>query len=303
MRVFVWALAIFLAGCSADRGGIVDRVMDKELYTADTKAERLLRLFEVQALIVRFVAETGGSSSDRNAIAMANIAATDQLNMLATCLQYGSSPLTTPGKLPTDRALPVRGVTAYCSFYESRLLLYEEALFAMLRQAARDDPEFKIIEQALTGDVVGNFSSIIGTFVQIAGRIIRDEMVLRSFKADALELEYFVWQQGIRDPSQIQANCSQNPNGQCESRDSHARPERETIAQLKAQIDSDNAGNGRPTIYIWHFQEVASFMHTACLSLNSNSQVISGQDKTRCDANLPFLPPSASTGPVKAAAN
>jgi hypothetical protein len=121
-------------------------------------------------------------------------------------------------------------------------------------------------------------------------------MVLAAFKADALELEYFVWNKGITTLNQINANCTQDPNtGLCNYDLHYTRPERDTVAALQSDVSLEAAERApsRPTILVWHFQEVAAFMKAACNALNSDRQIIAAaREGTNCSAYLPFWPPS-----------
>jgi hypothetical protein len=287
-----------LSGCAGSRGGIVDRALTDSFYEADTKAERLLRYFEVQALLVRFVSESGGSIAGRNAIAMANVAATEQLDRLVGCLRTGSvnnTPYSIGDEAPVFFGVaanqPVRVDAAYCSFFESRLLEYEESLLALVRQAARDDPDAKLLEDLLAGPNVLNFANVLSTLFELAGRVVRDEFALRAFTADALELEVFVWQPGIAGPDQIYAGCATTSGAPCD--DTVVRvPERASIDALRSTLAAANAGAARPTILVWHFEEVEAFMIEACRSLNGDAPVVAKVADTQCSAKLPFpLPP------------
>jgi hypothetical protein len=299
-------LAAFLlfTSCTGSRGGFVDKALTDTLYEADTKAERLLRYFEVQALLVRFVSESGGSIDGRNAVALANAAATVQLNSLVGCLRSGSvtgnAPLATLVAANKIAAAsdPVRVDTTYCSFFESRLIAYEEALLSMVRQAARDDPDAKLLENALTGPNVLSFASVVSTLVDLAGRAIRDEMILRAFTADALELEELVWQSDLSGPSQLYANC---PAGLAACNDTNvAMPERASIDALRSQILARNASAAageRPTILVWHFQEVEAYLVAACQALNGDAVDIKGLQIPKCSGKLPFpLPTNPQSG-------
>jgi hypothetical protein len=57
------------AACSSTRGGLPDATLDRELYQAQTKAERLLRYFEIQTLLVQFMAYAGGGIAARDQFA------------------------------------------------------------------------------------------------------------------------------------------------------------------------------------------------------------------------------------------
>jgi hypothetical protein len=140
---FCVLLSLMTIGCANGRGDLIDNALDSSLYKADTKAERLLRYFEIQALLVRFAANTSGSAADRNAVAVANIAASDQLTNVVACLYLGSA-----GSLQDNNTElnanaitklmaasprdPVRGNNTYCSFFESRALDYEQSRKAFL---------------------------------------------------------------------------------------------------------------------------------------------------------------------------
>jgi hypothetical protein len=300
-----FAAFLLFTSCTGSRGGFVDKALTDTLYQADTKAERLLRYFEVQALLVRFVSESGGSIDGRNAVALANAAATVQLNTLVGCLRSGSVNGSNAqlanfnafnaSAAPND---PVRIDSAYCSFFESRLVAYEEALLSMVRQAARDDPDAKLLESALMGPNVLNFTSVVSMLMEIAGRAIRDEMILRAFTADALELEEFVWQSDVGGPSQLYTNC---PAGLAVCNDTNvAIPERASIDVLRSQILARNASavaGERPTILVWHFQEVEAYMVTACQALNGDANSMNGLAIPQCSGKLPFpLPPNPLRG-------
>jgi hypothetical protein len=308
-RVILIFIAFFaslaLASCTGNRVDIVDTTLDRTLYPADTKAERLLRYFEVQALLVRFAAETGAGAADRNAMALANVAATAQLNVLTECLQVGSinmsqndvavaHPVPYVNKYWTDPnflSLSVRTSSAYCSFFESRLLSYQDALFSMLRQAAHDDATAQLLNDTLTGVNVLNFANFVSTLVRAASSVYRDERVLRAFTADALELEYLVWESSVTSPDQIYSIC---PGGaQCDDT-TLVYPER-----AKTNLDDlrRNAGGGsstnRPQILVWHFQEVYAFMISACRSLNGDNPAVANVQQTQCSANVMFPFPLA----------
>ena len=65
---------------------MTDAFLDGSLYKAETKAERLLRYYEIQALLVRYAALFGGTKTERNAIAAANVVATSRMREAFTCL-------------------------------------------------------------------------------------------------------------------------------------------------------------------------------------------------------------------------
>jgi hypothetical protein len=295
LRALVCFLSIMaLSGCGSSRGDIVEAALDRTLYPAETKAERLLRFFEVQALLVRLVAESGSSISDRNGIAMANIAATAELDNLVECLQVGAVNVT--GKLSFGKVDPgsaVRVDDTYCSFFESRLTSYEESLVSMVRQAARDDPDAKLLATALTGTTPLDFAGVVSIIIQIAGGVIRDEIILHAFTTDALELEYFVWQPYLTGPQEISANCSEQKPPICRD-PTVVRPERASIDDLRNALAAARTANLPPTIRVWHFEEVESFMVSACQALNGDAQVVGGQgnNHTNCSANLPFSIPA-----------
>jgi hypothetical protein len=141
---FCVLLSLMTIGCANGRGDLIDNALDSSLYKADTKAERLLRYFEIQALLVRFAANTSGSAADRNAVAVANIAASDQLTNVVACLYLGSAGSlqdNNTGELNANAITklmaasprdPVRGNNTYCSFFESRALDYEQSGKAFL---------------------------------------------------------------------------------------------------------------------------------------------------------------------------
>jgi hypothetical protein len=297
-RAFACVLSfLMLSGCSTVPGGIVDEALDKTLYEADTKAERLLRYFEIQALLVQYAAASAGSTSSRNSIALANVAATNQLNTLVGCLQAGSvNYVPTKGvgtQAPFAGAKPsaaVRMDGTYCSFFESRLINYQGALLAMLSQAARADPDAKILEDLLNGGSVLNFATVASAFVQLAGGAIRDAILLQAFTQDTLELENLVWQP-YSDPSKINLPCGQPCNG-----NNHIPSDSYSLDTLRGEIAAENASGLRPTILVWHFQEVQAFMVTACVSLNNDALAIKNTANTNCSANLPFqVPPKAGS--------
>ena len=303
LRAIVCLVAFaLLSGCAGSRGGIVDRALTDSFYEADTKAERLLRYFEVQALLVRFVAESGGSIAGRNAIAMANVAATEQLDRLVGCLRTGSvnnTPYSIGDEAPVFFGVganqPVRIDAAYCSFFESRLLEYEESLLSLVRQAARDDPDAKLLEDLLAGPSVLNFANVLSTLFELAGRVVRDEFALRAFTADALELEVLVWQPAITGPDRLYAGCATASGAPCDDTVVGV-PERASIDALRSRLAAANAGGARPTILVWHFEEVEAFMTEACRSLNGDAPVVAKVADTRCSAKLPFpLPPAPPT--------
>ena len=220
-------------------------------------------------------------------MAIANWQATDKLNGLIGCLRLGSVNLNN-GAPANDVKLfssaspdqPVR--VAYCSFFESRLLDYQDALYSMLRQASRDDQAIQLLENAIAGTNVLSFSNVVSSIVQLAGAAIHDERVLRAFTADALELEYFIYQPFILGPDQVYSDCSQYASANCNDL-TGVRPERADIDSLRQWIATESAQSLRPTIRVWHFQEVEAFMISACASL---------ADNTQCSAELPFgIPP------------
>jgi hypothetical protein len=290
---------LVVSGCAGNRGGIVQSALNASLYEADTKAERLLRAYEVQALLVRFAAVSGGSAAARNAVALANIGATEQLDALVTCLRAGS--VNSGATLSTALASlgpsePVRADSAYCSFFESRLLDYEETLFSILRQVARDDPATKLLENLVTGPNILDFANVVSTLVQIAGPVVRDEMTLRAFTTDALELEYLVWQPEINGPNQIYSNCGASDPAFCGDRTT-GMPEWAGIDALRSNLAGKNSTTARPNILVWHFEEVEAFMIAACFALNEDGLQYNAKD-TNCSAKLPFpLPPTGT--PIK----
>ena len=300
--------ALILCSCAGSRVDIVDTALDSTLYPADTKAERLLRYFEVQALLVRFAAEAGAGTADRNAMALANVAATAQLNALTECLQVGSINMSQNDLTvnqpryfksrsindPRYLSVSVRGIDAYCSFFESRLISYQDALFAMLRQVASDDATAQVLNTALTGPNVLNFGIFVSTLVQAASSIYRDERILRAFTADALELEYLISESSVSSPDQLYTIC---PDGvQCDD-STLLYPERTktNLEDLRRRI---SLSTDRPNIMVWHFQEVYAFMIAACRSLNGDVPAVANVSKTRCSAGTWFPFPLVSSGSV-----
>jgi hypothetical protein len=299
VRAFACVLSfLMLSGCGSAPGGFADKALDDTLYRADTKAERLLRYFEIQTLLVQYAASSAGSISERNAIALANLAATDQLNTLVGCLQVGSvnyvPPKGGPDTAPFSGASPsaaVRTDGTYCSFFESRLINYEAALLSMLRQATRADPNSKVIENLITGGSVLDFTTIVTDFVQLATGAIRDAILLRAFTEDALELENLVWLP-YTSPSQVHPCNGQAP---FPCNDPHLSPtDSQSIDALRAELAAKNgvsADGLRPTILVWHFQEVQAYMMSACISLNNDAEAVNGGNNTNCSAILPFSVP------------
>ena len=276
-RTFVAAILLFaLSACASGRGDLVDDALDSTLYHANSKSERLLRYFEIQALLVRFAANTSGGIADRNAVAIANIAATQQFNDLIACLRVGSiysdrDPASgeflnaAQAAFEGDPASPLQPANSYCSFFDSRSLAYQETLFGIMRQVTRDDPDAKLLEQTIQGFEVLSFAAIVSNLTQIAGRIIKDELILHAFKRDARELQYLIYQRpGIQGPDAISDNCVD------------AVPE-----GCGTVVSTD-----MPPVLIWHVQEVAAYMKASCVALNGDLPAVKGGPS--CSSYLPF---------------
>jgi hypothetical protein len=106
-------------------------------------------------------------------------------------------------------------------------------------------------------------------------------------------MEYLIWQP-YTGANQIPDSCVAVLSSPCLL----TRPEASNIDSLRTKIAAENLSADRPTILVWHFQEVEAFMQSACMSLNDDAPLIDGKPGTNCSANLPFdLPPPATMGP------
>lgn len=277
----VFLLVAGLVGCANNRGGFSDQVLDRTLYQADTKAERLLRYYQIQALLVRFAAENGGPDAERVNVALANTVATVKLVELLDCLRLGSVEI--PGAAnPNTRTDHIR--RNYCSFFESRLIKYEGSIWSMLRMSVRYDDEAAVLRQTITGINVLDFANVVSAFAKIAGRFIRDERILQAFLGDALELQFLVHEPGIQGPTAVDPNASAYRG---------RRPEIDDRERVRAHI-AERGRAGRPTVLTWHFAEVTSFMISACQSLNGDALLAGGN--LQCSTGLPFVTPAVSSG-------
>lgn len=282
-------LAAVVAACGQNRGGVADAVLDRTLYQADTKAERLLRAYEIQALLVRYAALFGGSGPERNTIAGANVVATGRLNEVFNCLHYGSLQADKAVQMKEATNAPIRA-THYCSFFDSRMLSYEAALINLMRQATSWDEDVAELRQLIAGLSVTDLLTVATRLVTLAERVARDAHLVAAFKADVRELQFLVWQQ-IPGPESVDPNHGYGG----------VRPERDGPETVERALRAKNLEPSRPTVLVWHFQEVSAFLRDSCIALNDNAE-IKDFPGTRCASRLPFLEdgPAALRRPVEA---
>jgi hypothetical protein len=300
-NIFIMLAGLALAACSSTRGGFVDAALDKALFKADTKAERLLRYFEVQALLVRFAAQAA-PGSDRDTIAMANARANAELVPLIECLQYGSvgKPDASSKSIFEVSDVDVAVRQKYCSFFDSRMIKYEGMLLSLLKLVIQDDLTASNLKDTITGTAILDFGRFVNILVTFSGNYIRDERILSAFKADALELQVIIWngndyQMARSDDDDQKAKILVSDPNFASRRVFTIKPEREDLPGLQRTVWQQNQVNAesRPTIQVWHFQQVYAFMLDSCKALNED-QIITGTNKLTCSSNLVQTPPETT---------
>lgn len=265
-----------LTGCSNNRGGLVDLALDKSLYTAETKAERLLRYYEIQGLLVRYAALFGGQQAERDAIAAANVTATGRMSEVFNCLHSGSvaarSARVDVKELGSHAA---RGAN-YCSFFDMRMMSYEASLIGLLKQSLHYDERYTEIQSMIVGFSTASVWTMATNLLTLAQETARDVRALNAFKADARELQFIAFHGStITDPSKVPFLIG------------NLRPERAPPEDVERWLKAQDHGL-RPTILIWHFREVSAFIADSCMQLNQDVELRDFQ-KTRCSTNLPLL--------------
>lgn len=280
-KVMAAVMAVGISsGCSSNRGGIVDRVLDTQLYQAETKAERLLRHFEIQGLLIRYAASFGTSGA-KETIATTNAMATARFKEIYQCLQSGSAAKGAAGKTTGDEGLDGNAMQAYCSFFDSKMMDYENVLLTMLRQAVPYDDEIQKLKKLLFGVDPLDLLTILTDLLRIAERLVQDERVLNAFKADVRELQYIAYHQITREAL---AHDGPSPDGVGGSV-ALVDPQRAKSRDLKEELKAAHATSPHPAIKVWHFREVAVFIRNSCVQLNQNAIVL---EKVTCSTGLPF---------------
>lgn len=291
-------VAATVAACTPNRGGVADVVLDRSLYKAETKAERLLRYYQVQALLVRYAAENAGSHTDRTAIARSNVNATERLLDVLSCLRDGSaSDFAEPAKVDGQsqhRALmddrpkalapaAIRAPQRYCSFFDSRMLPYEDALWSLMRQVIKQDEDAIALRSLISNLSIADAWSVARAFLNLIGRAVRDERILAAFRADVWELEALVLE-SVPGPECV--DPAANYLG--------LRVERADAERMKKALDGKNSSpadggtDTRPTVRVWQFREVSAFMKASCRALNGDLTT-SKLDTVVCSAGIPFI--------------
>lgn len=268
------------SGCSSNRGGIVDRVLDTELYQAETKAERLLRHFEIQALLIRYAASFGTSGA-KDTIATTNAMATARFLEIYQCLQNGSAGTSATAATVSGEDSDRNAMRAYCSFFDSRMMDYENVLLTMLRQAVPYDDEVQKLRNLLFGANPLDLLTILTDLLRIAERIVQDERVLGAFKADVRELQYIAYHRITREELGQDGFVPVGDGVSTPLVD----PQRAKSRDLKGELKAAHATSPHPAIKVWHFREVAVFIQGSCRQLNQNATVLKG---VTCSTGLPF---------------
>lgn len=265
-----------LSGCSNNRGGVADAMLDRTLYTADSKAERLFRYYEIQALLVRYAALFGGSASDRDAIAAANVVATGRFREVFDCLHYGAVNAARVHDMSKEAADALIREKGYCSFFDMRMLSYENALVSLLRHAVGYDEAVSELKVMVKGLSAADVWTILTDLITVAGRVARDVRVIEAFKADARELQFIIYQD-YTGPEAISHR----------KRIARVFPESDPPEVIERKLESWR-NRPRPEVRVWHFQEVTAFLRDSCYALNKNAPLDNFKGTT-CATGLPFV--------------